>query len=371
MKRILLTAIFAPALSFAQTPGNPLIDSVKAGGYVIVFRHAHTDRSNMERAGWTLADRSSQRNLSDRGASDSRTIGEAFKALGIPVGEVLASPMFRTKETAHHAFGRADTTELLRERGSTPEARALVTRPAGRGANRILVTHNAYLHRYFQASGNGQIGEGDAVIVRPKGDAGFDVLGQIKLAEWSGKASAPGATVHEHTAQPGALPDTAAPNAAAAALIRAQFLSSFANLHQKLLGLAQAIPAEKYSWRPAPGVRSVAEVYQHLVSEHFRGVAVGFGIPSTVIRQGPAAFQQGLSTLEKAELIRHLQDVGAFLKEKIGALEPAQLAGQRVIYSRSNTIVWTAVNMTGETHEHLGQLIAYARVLGVVPPWSR
>jgi phosphohistidine phosphatase SixA len=375
MKQILLAALFAPAASLAQ-PGsaapNPLIDSVRAGGYVIVFRHTHTDRSNMERQGWTLDDRSSQRNLSERGSQEAQAIGRAFETLGIPVADVLASPMFRTRETAEHAFGRADTSELLRQRGSTPEARALLTRPATPRANRVLVTHNAYLHRYFGPSGHGQIGEGDAVVVRPEGEAGFAVLGRINLSDWTARAGTGAKRDRgpQPTAAP-AVPEVDAPDAASAALIRAQFLANFTSLHGKLLALAQAIPADKYEWRPTPGVRSVAEVYQHLLSEHFRGVAVSFGIPAAMIEEGPAAFHRRLTTVEKEELILHLQDVGAFLKDRIGGLPPSQLAGQRVIYGRSSTIVWSAVNMTGETHAHLGQLIAYARVLGVVPPWSQ
>ena len=188
MRRLLFASILAPTMAIAQdadSAANPLIDSLKAGGYVVVFRHAHTDRSRMEQPGWSLADRSSQRNLSDRGAEESVGIGRAFKALGVPVGEVLASPMFRTLETAEHAFGRADTTELLRNLVTTPEARELLTRPPEPGTNRVLVTHNAYLHRQLGSAGFGQNGEGDAVVVRPGGEDGFTVLGRIRLADWT------------------------------------------------------------------------------------------------------------------------------------------------------------------------------------------
>lgn len=193
MRRLLLASILGPAMLCAQgteEDRDALIDSLAAGGYVVVFRHAHTDRSRMDQPGWSLADRSSQRNLSDRGAEESVAIGRAFKSSGIPVGEVLASPMFRTLETAKHAFGRAGTTELLRSRSATPEARELLTRPPAPGSNRVLVTHNAYLHRQLGPSGFGQSGEGDAVVVRPGGDAGFTVLGRIRLADWQRYAAA-------------------------------------------------------------------------------------------------------------------------------------------------------------------------------------
>jgi phosphohistidine phosphatase SixA len=194
VKRLALVALFhlasqlgAQTTQQQPTPSSPPADSIVAalrtGGLVIVFRHAHTDRSRMESSDFSLGDRTTQRNLSEEGVTQATHIGDRVKALGIPITEVLASPMFRTPESAQLAFGRADTTELLRSRGSSAEARALLTGVVAPGQNRVLVTHNAFLHRYFGPVGFGQIGEGDAVIVRPRGD-GFDVVGRIRVADW-------------------------------------------------------------------------------------------------------------------------------------------------------------------------------------------
>lgn len=161
------------------------------------------------------------------------------------------------------------------------------------------------------------------------------------------------------------------PDSASAALIRSQFLARFEQLQRKLSALANAIPAERYSWRPNQEVRSVAEVYQHLLSDHFRGIAVGFGLADAVITGGPRAFQGLSDPPSKAEVLQHLSETVDFLKEQIARVDAGSLAGTRSIYGRPNTIVWTALNMTAETHEHLGQLIAYARMIGVVPPWSQ
>ena len=193
MKKLLFLSLLAAAPLAAQSPDTTaaradsarrLVDELRAGGYVVVFRHAHTDRSKMDDHGMSLADRATQRNLSDQGAAQAKEIGRRIAARGIPVGEVLASPMFRTRETAEHAFGRADTTELLRQRGSAPEARELLTTPPAPGTNRVLVTHNAYIGRYLKAINNGQIGEGDAVVVRPLGDGRYDVVGRLNGTEW-------------------------------------------------------------------------------------------------------------------------------------------------------------------------------------------
>ena len=188
MKRFLVLALLVAAVPAAAQPApdsaRRVVDELKTGGYVVVFRHAHTDRSKMDDERMSLADRATQRNLSEQGAAQAKDIGRRIAARGIPIGEVLASPRFRTRETAEHAFGRADTTELLRQRGSAPEARELLTTPPRAGTNRILVTHNAYIGRYLKAINNGQIGEGDAVVVRPLGDGRYDVLGRINGDAW-------------------------------------------------------------------------------------------------------------------------------------------------------------------------------------------
>lgn len=204
-----VAALTACSPAAAQTPtSTSAVDSLGKGGYVIVFRHAHTDRSRMDDQNWSMADRATQRNLSDRGVEQSRQLGREISASGIPIGEVWASPMFRTRETAELMFSRVDTTELLRSRGSTPEAKALLTEPPRQGTNRVLVTHNAYISRYFSSVGHGQIDEGDAVIVRPLGDGRFEVVRRVRLGEWDGSSGAtqlPGLPASAHY-QPIALP---------------------------------------------------------------------------------------------------------------------------------------------------------------------
>jgi phosphohistidine phosphatase SixA len=172
-----------PATAVAPISVDSVFTLLKSGGLVMVFRHAHTDRSRMESHDFSLTDRSTQRNLSEQGVQQATHIGHRVLGLAIPVSEVLASPMFRTLESARYAFGRADTTELLRSRGTSAEARALLTVPVPGGGNRVLMTHNAFLHRHLGPLGFGQIGEGDAVIIRPLGDR-FEAVGRIRVNEW-------------------------------------------------------------------------------------------------------------------------------------------------------------------------------------------
>lgn len=182
--------VAASPIARDDSTARRLVELLRAGGYVLVFRHAHTDRTHGD-LDTALTNRAAQRNLSDQGVAQARTIGRSARALGVPVGEVLAGPMFRTRETAEHAFGRADTTELLRLRADAPEARALLTTPPPAGTNRVLVTHNASIDRWFTPLGQGRIDEGDAVVVRPLGAEGFTLLGRIRVDEW-GRLAATG-----------------------------------------------------------------------------------------------------------------------------------------------------------------------------------
>src|SRR5262249_5111854 len=87
----------------AQAPAE-LLAALRGGGFVIYFRHADTDHTQNDSRMTSMADCANQRNLTDAGRENSRQIGDAIRALGVPVGAVLASPMCRTVETAVLAF---------------------------------------------------------------------------------------------------------------------------------------------------------------------------------------------------------------------------------------------------------------------------
>src|SRR5687768_16682674 len=83
-----------------------------------------------------------------------------------------------------------------------------------------------------------------------------------------------------------------APTRESAIEMRARFLTDLDSLQNRFLALAEAIPAEKYSWRPAPGVRSIGEVFMHVASEYYVYAPLGYGATrSPVIPRGPEAFK--------------------------------------------------------------------------------
>lgn len=163
-----------------------------------------------------------------------------------------------------------------------------------------------------------------------------------------------------------------APNADAATEVRKRFLLDLDTLQAKFLALANAIPAEKYSWRPGAGVRSVGEAFMHVASEYYVFTPMAYGAsPSPVVERGAAGFKKFEAASTKADVIKHLTEGFAFMKTSVDGIPTDKITGEQKLFGGEHTIVETSFIMSGDLHEHLGQLIAYSRSIGVVPPWSK
>jgi len=144
------------------------------------------------------------------------------------------------------------------------------------------------------------------------------------------------------------------------------------HVSQQLIALAEATPAEKFAWRPAPGVRSTSEVYMHIVLSNFYLLSVtGPKMPADL--QDPTA--KSFTSVEKrftskAEVIDWLKRSQDAVKEAHLAAKPSDLARKVHIYDRDATVDGIHLRILLHDNEHMGQLIAYARMTGVVPPWS-
>ncbi len=161
------------------------------------------------------------------------------------------------------------------------------------------------------------------------------------------------------------------PNRESAIEIRAKFMADLDTLQKKFLALAGAFPADKFAWRPGQGVRSVGEVFMHVASEYYVFTPLAYGAAaSPVVGRGQEAFKKFESTSTKPDVMKHLNEGFAYAKQALGALDPAAITGTKKLFGGDHTIIETSVIMTADLHEHLGQLIAYARMNGVVPPWS-
>ena len=161
----------------------------------------------------------------------------------------------------------------------------------------------------------------------------------------------------------------AAPPAAAAAPaaydFRQRALVELKNVQQEIVSLAQAVPAEKYTWRPMEGVRSVSEVYLHMAAGNFGLTALAGAAPS------PGFKFQGYekSTTDKAQVIEQLNASFEYARASIAKMSDADLL-KPLKFQDQSTVGDMLVHIVTHDHEHLGQSIAYARMNGVVPPWT-
>jgi hypothetical protein len=162
------------------------------------------------------------------------------------------------------------------------------------------------------------------------------------------------------------------PNGPDAVEVRTQFLSDLDTLQTKFLALANAFPAEKYSWRPGTGVRSVGEVFMHVASEFYVYNEMAYGAPtSPVVSRDQASMKKFETMSTKPDVLKHLNDSFAYCHKTLSAIDPSALTGKRKLFGGSYNIIETSFSMTDDLHEHLGQLIAYARMNGIAPPWSK
>jgi phosphohistidine phosphatase SixA len=175
----------------AARPTGPLevVDRLRDGGYVVFLRHAATDHSQKDRLGVPLTDCRGQRNLNDAGRAQARSIGDSWRALDLPLGDVLASGYCRTRETATLAFGRATVVPTLTgipaELAGTYTGRVralrrmLGTKPPD-GENTVIVGHIANL----EAATKVEIEEGDSAIFEPLGDSRYRLLATLPASAW-------------------------------------------------------------------------------------------------------------------------------------------------------------------------------------------
>lgn len=153
----------------------------------------------------------------------------------------------------------------------------------------------------------------------------------------------------------------------------ADILLTFAEYEKKVMDLAIAIPDNKYSWRPGPGVRSFAEVFLH--------IAHGSELMLKLATEGPEgdALKQLIQETQKAEkepkskaeILQALADSFQTVRRHLDTVQANALNRETNFFGTKTTQHAVLVSLDGHLGEHLGQAIAYARMNGIVPPWSR
>jgi hypothetical protein len=153
-----------------------------------------------------------------------------------------------------------------------------------------------------------------------------------------------------------------------AAVVKAAFLADIEGLRVKFVGLAEAFPQDKYTWRPMDGVRSVSEVLMLLATEGYGYAPTSLGGKAAMAREDMGKLR---TLTDKAQVIDHLNKGFAHAKKELEAIDPATLVAKRKAGNADRTTPEVVMAVSGDMHEHLGQLIAYARMNHIVPPWSK
>lgn len=132
----------------------------------------------------------------------------------------------------------------------------------------------------------------------------------------------------------------------------------------RVMELAKAIPAEKYSWRPAEGVRSVGEVVMHVAGGNYYLLGMA-GM------KGKELAKDYEKETDKEKILAALKESMDWAKDNVAKMADSELEAKVKIFGgQESTKRNVLMILIGHQHEHLGQLIAYARMNGITPPWS-
>jgi uncharacterized damage-inducible protein DinB len=160
---------------------------------------------------------------------------------------------------------------------------------------------------------------------------------------------------HEHAARP------------EAAGYRAMINAELTSVEKKVIALAEAFPADKYGWRPAEGVRSVAEGFMHVAQGNYFLPTFGGTKPP----EGLDLMKYDKAASEKKEVVAAVRASYDHVRKFVDGLSDADLAREVDFFGQKKTLGDLLLTAVAHSHEHLGQEIAYARMNGVTPPWSQ
>jgi len=192
-----LAVVLITVAAWAQsaTSLDDLLTTLRAGGQVIVVRHGATHADQADTDPLNLENVAKQRQLNDKGRADARSMGEALKRAGIPIGRVYSSRFQRAVETARLIAGKEpEATNDVTEGGQVVSPnenarrmqalRAMAARVPEPGTNTLIVTHkpnilDAYGKDWFD------IREGEASVFKPDGSGAYTLVGRVQIAQWA------------------------------------------------------------------------------------------------------------------------------------------------------------------------------------------
>ena len=174
---------------------DDLAQLLRAGGYVIVFRHGATHADQADTDPLNPGNIAQQRQLNDKGRADAKAVGEAFKAMGVPIGKSYSSHFYRAVETSRLIGGKEpNATPDVSEGGlvvspnennrRTQALRAMLATPPDAGTNTLIVTHKPNI---VDALGKDwlEVREGEASIFKPEGGGKYALVARIQIGQWA------------------------------------------------------------------------------------------------------------------------------------------------------------------------------------------
>jgi len=148
---------------------------------------------------------------------------------------------------------------------------------------------------------------------------------------------------------------------------RDEFADHFSRSSRKVVLLSSAIPEDLYTWSPGEGVMSIGQVYAHIARYNYLYLAESLGIDAPP----DLDWQNFESITDKATIVEVLAQSVEHVKTSVNNLTEEDLTRPTMLYG--NTVAGWAVllQLVAHMNEHVGQSVAYARMNGIVPPWSR
>ncbi len=190
----ILMALVSTAWSLTSPPVGAILQLLRAGGYVIVFRHGATHDDQADTDPLNLDNVAKQRQLNDKGRADAKMVGDVFKAAAIPIGKSYSSRFQRAVETARLIGGKEPQATLDLSEGGlvvspnennrrTQALRALVAVPPDAGTNTLIVTHKPNILDAFGKDWF-EIKEGEASIFKPANGT-YVMVARVPITQWA------------------------------------------------------------------------------------------------------------------------------------------------------------------------------------------
>lgn len=147
---------------------------------------------------------------------------------------------------------------------------------------------------------------------------------------------------------------------------RDEFLQHFARSSGKVAALAEVVPEDLYGWSPMEGVMHVAQVYMHLARYNYLYLDTSLGVP---VPEG-IVMSELESITDKSRVLDIFERSVEHVRESVERMTEEELTAPTILYGREVAGWAVLFQLLAHMNEHVGQSVAYARMNGIVPPWS-